>query len=82
MIANSNRSVRKRICWQPLGRGDTRPLAPDQLRNQQQREEAHEHAEDAKGLRRSALRDPLAHEKGPREGDDGAEDGAHHEGVA
>ena len=49
------------------------PLAVDPLRNRQQSEQSHQHAEDAEWLGGTAGLDPGADEECPGEGDDGAE---------
>jgi hypothetical protein len=66
-----------RILWQPVGCCDAGSLAVDPLRKQEQRKEAHEHTEDAKGLGSASFHDPGFDEEGPGEGDDGAEASDH-----
>ena len=67
---------------EPLGRPDPQALTPEQKGNDKHAEEAHEHTEDAKRLGRPSLGDPLAHEEGPRKGDDGSRGGDHDEAVS
>jgi len=58
---------------QPLRRRNPGPLAVDPLRNRQQSEQSHQHAEDAEWLGGAAGLDVGADEEFPGEGDDGAE---------
>jgi hypothetical protein len=61
--------------------GDSHPLSIQPQGNRQQREDAHQHAKDAKGFGGASLLNPVADEDGPRESDDSTQDGGNDEAV-
>jgi len=70
------------LALNPRAGGNAHPLAKHPQRNRDQTKQPHEHAEDAKRLRRSPVMHPLGHEESPGKGDDGAQDGDHRKAVS